>query len=727
MTRNDFTNNNGQEVEQQADEKPDNFHMKIHSGMLETMGHNMYSSVAKCLAEFVANSYDADAENVNIEMDFFKIDEAKKAVRANARQEKKQNKRNDISAIYDPLPSDITIKISDDGHGMTAHEIQNYFLAITRNRREDGKGGITNIYTESGKRKVMGRKGVGKLAGFGAAGHIKVESKCAGQTYSTSFEMDYDEIKNNTELAAAKFKANYAEGLEKDSHFTIITLSKLRCDSMKPTQETINNTLSRTFHILDGNFKIHINNQLIHEIDIDWEFTYAPKTADGSMATETVKIDEEDPDSQFPIQYIVRFRGRPNDHDADEPTRKKRSSLPAERRGARIYSHGRLTHGPSLLNLHSGVHNFHAQDYMECIVVADAIDEFEHDFIVTSREGLNKDNPVVNALFNKVTDIMKLALAEHYKHRDKLIDDAIEKDEFSKGIMSPLSNVNKKSQKAAKQILKVIGKEHGIKSQTYKEMAPIMLQAVNAGEVLTRLIELEHDPKSIPVLAHSMLELTRMERSDLLKLYRGRQNAISALQKLYEDGLASRKGKGFEKELHSLLKENPWLVNPEYSNFLTSDRPMGDVCRDLNNTLQIDDHSPEDGDKTRPDLVYVATNSIGCEHVIIVELKSPGIEMEIEHLSQLERYIRKVSEHLATKFGNQKKVKVTGYLIGKIPPSDTKADPKRDLIDKIAKFGPNDNIMVKDMLELVTSTKTIHIAGIEALETEEKLLAEELS
>ena len=45
--------------------RPEAFSLRIHSGMLETMGHNMYSSVAKCLAEFVANAYDADAEHVS--------------------------------------------------------------------------------------------------------------------------------------------------------------------------------------------------------------------------------------------------------------------------------------------------------------------------------------------------------------------------------------------------------------------------------------------------------------------------------------------------------------------------------------------------------------------------------------------------------------------------------------------------------------------------------------
>ena len=79
--------------------RPGAFSLRIHSGMLETMGHNMYSSVAKCLAEFVANAYDADADNVEIHMDFERINSAKNIVRANARAEKNAGTRKNASAV----------------------------------------------------------------------------------------------------------------------------------------------------------------------------------------------------------------------------------------------------------------------------------------------------------------------------------------------------------------------------------------------------------------------------------------------------------------------------------------------------------------------------------------------------------------------------------------------------------------------------------------------------
>ncbi|RUM92357.1 MAG: hypothetical protein DSZ27_04065 [Thiomicrospira sp.] len=723
--------------------RPDNFNMIIHSGMLETMGHNMYSSVAKCLAEFVANSYDADAQLVDIEMDFSAITKEKEIIRNNAKEEKKKGLRKDISAVYDPLPEYVSITISDDGHGMSPSEIQNYFMAVTRNRRKDLQTGEqTKVFTESGNRRVMGRKGVGKLAGFGVAEHVKVKSKRKGQNFATLFEMDYGEIKDTNDLSNKKFKATYIEKLNTESQYTKITLSKLRCDSMKSSKNSINRTLARTFLILDKNFKISINNEPVEEEIIEWEYTYPENATEESMGEAFVGYEKENKENNvddidtFPFKYLIRFRARPNDHDADEQKKKVRASLPAERRGARIYSHGRIAHGPSLLNLHSGVHNFHAQDYMECIVIADKIDEFEHDCIVTSREGLNKDNPIVRALFNTVTELMKESLKEHSKFRGQVIKKAIDEDPFSKNILSPLQSASKKTQASAKKILTVLGSEHGIKSDTYKEMAPIVLQAVNAGEVLSDLIRQETTPKSIPILAEAMAELSRIETRDLLKLYRGRSSAINTLRKLHNDSYDKQKGKGYENQLHDLLKENTWLIKPEFGSYLTSDKPMAHLCQTLDTELAIDQKSDltadnaieNEEDKTRPDLVFVAANNnTHPDTIVIIELKSPGIKLNNTHLTQLKTYVSKTKRYLESKLQKEHNVNVHGYLIGTKPNSDTKSATQQLLQDEMKSFGPLSPFKVIDLIELINDALQVHQSGIEILEAEESRLEEDLS
>lgn len=130
--------------------------MSIHTGMLESLGVNMYTSIGQSLVEFIANSFDADASTVNVTIPFKAIETARKNLRKSAKTSGK-----DISeGIYSPLPNDVIIEIVDNGHGMTADEIEDKFLSLSRNRRKEGES-----KTESGKRTAMGRKGLGKLAG----------------------------------------------------------------------------------------------------------------------------------------------------------------------------------------------------------------------------------------------------------------------------------------------------------------------------------------------------------------------------------------------------------------------------------------------------------------------------------------------------------------------------------------------------------------------------------
>jgi HSP90 family molecular chaperone len=99
--------------------------MTFTPNTIEHLGVRMYSTVPPVLAELIANSYDADAKNVAVQL---KDDDQKEII------------------------------VSDDGHGMTADEINKKFLRIGRNRRHE-----ETSQTSPGGRKVVGKKGLGKL------------------------------------------------------------------------------------------------------------------------------------------------------------------------------------------------------------------------------------------------------------------------------------------------------------------------------------------------------------------------------------------------------------------------------------------------------------------------------------------------------------------------------------------------------------------------------------
>jgi hypothetical protein len=111
------------------------YQMRMSLNVLNHLGLNLYSNIPAVLSEVVANAYDADAKSVQVSIEKSKI------------------------------------IIKDDGHGMSLSDINDKFLLVGYQRRENNEA----ITPELG-RPVMGRKGIGKLSLFSIANEIEVHS-----------------------------------------------------------------------------------------------------------------------------------------------------------------------------------------------------------------------------------------------------------------------------------------------------------------------------------------------------------------------------------------------------------------------------------------------------------------------------------------------------------------------------------------------------------------------
>jgi hypothetical protein len=705
-------------------QRPEKFRIDIASGVLVSLGVNMYTSIGKSLAEFVANAYDADASRVDISIPFSDIEKERAAVREVAKAEVAGGKRDKFTMLADPLPDTVKIVIRDNGHGMSPDDIEKKFLIVSRNRRD------TSEKTESGERYVMGRKGLGKLAGFGTAEKITIWTKREGETYGTEFTMNYGEIEQQEKVHESFFTAVYHDNLPAADKGTVVTLSALRCDSLKASAQTVQDILAQNFAIEGDSFEVFLNATKIEEIPAEFEFYY-PESQSGVAQ---VKVSDE---LEFPILYVVRFRARVTDGTPpvkDEKGRElQRGSLLTGLRGARIYCNGRLAAGPSTFNLHTGMHNFHSQAYMECIVHADDIDRQAIDHIGTNRAELKGDSDIVEALKDTVTEIMRVALYEHSKFREAKVAKQVEEDEFTRGLLTRVAESPREIQRSTKKLLTTLATSEGVGSDLYKSAAPLVLESMNAGEVLASLIKLEADPKSLIVVAQELFELAQVENRDVLKLYRGRRHGIEAVRKLIERARDNwKKGARFEVDLHHTLKEAPWLIKPEFSRYLTSDKPLGDVAVELSKLLKIDKESPPlaldaDGnikdEDDRPDLVFVAVNASTPTIVEIVELKTPNYPLRIEHLNQLQKYMMRVEEWLKARV--QGPVVVRGVLIGDVD-EKSQADDVMLLNKAKLQAGAQSPWEIVPLPELLERAKRTHLDAIEASERAEEYFREEL-
>lgn len=762
--------------------KPENFTVVIFGRLLNNLGINMYGSLGKCLVEFAANAYDGDATSVDVRLDVDAIQDARQQVRAEAKkrhaaelktmaeqraeQERLATENGEelppeperpvMSFVEDPLPG-LTVTISDDGHGMTPDEVQSRFLPINRDRRHDPHA--NGLRSEAGKRYVMGRKGIGKLSGFGAAMNMTVRTKRAGETFATVFTLRQEKLLDAPDVGGVKIPAEYIEGLPAEEHGTVITLSELKCDSMKFTKEQLEDALANAFYpVRPTEFAIRINDAPIArrsgEVVYVWPENLA-RPEDGAIlnilpddAPETDQADGGESYAEAPVDEEAIEAVLPERDDDEEPMAEdevgdddigrlrfryvvkfKRKSLEAARRGARIYCNNRLAFGPSLLDMKTGMHNFMAHQYMECIVEADELDRQNVDLISTDRGDLLRDNELVDAFVKRITEIMESAIKANGGVKEKKAGEFIKNAPEMEAVRKRLRQLPASQRAAGRKVMKVMIARYGGASEEFQLVAPLVMDSMGAGEVLVNLIEIARSPKDMAQVLRELQALRKVEEGDALKIYKGRQNGIVAVEKLTREGEQGwRSGPRNEAELHLLLKKNPWIINPELSSYVNSDDDLDKVLKALTEVLQIDAKAKpatdeeKERDATRPDLVFVLGDGRARpDTVLIVELKSTNLPLEIDHLGQLRRYMRKVSEWLRNEFtapGYEPRVK--GILIGAMPDQKTTADGSRDLLAAIRDESAGAAWEVIGLHDLVARSAAVHKEMIGALLQHEK-------
>jgi hypothetical protein len=212
------------------------YEMKISRLTVDKLGVKLYDKASAVVAELIANSYDADAENVVVRIPLSTRLTTKGA----------DGKFKDGGYV---------IEVEDDGHGMTPDEAIDEYLKVGRDRRRDGKRESRDKH-----RPVMGRKGIGKLAPFGICQRIEVLSAGGEKTpegYVVGhFYMDYSRILEDTD-DRARFDAGPLDRTFRDTSGTMIRLSNF-LPKRVPDAETFHRQLAARFIVARPDFNITV-------------------------------------------------------------------------------------------------------------------------------------------------------------------------------------------------------------------------------------------------------------------------------------------------------------------------------------------------------------------------------------------------------------------------------------------------------------------------------------
>lgn len=322
--------------------------MSFDPQTIEHLGVKMYSQLPNAIAELIANSYDAESPEVHI---ILKDNEEGKS-----------------------------IAVVDKGVGMSFDEINENFLRIGRKRRESDSG-----LSPNGKRKVTGRKGLGKLAFFGIGDTIHIITKKNGEC--VNFTMNWNDIIHSK---TPNYEPQYTiEPCNPQEQGTTIILTNLkRKTAFDP--EGLAGSLVRLFDFFDDDFVADITlnnnepipiNKTLRYRNIDAQFTW------------NVPVFIEDKEHYLYKKNII------GELLATE------KPLKPGLRGITLYAHGRMVNAPEFFGVGESSHFY---SYLTGWLDADFVDEQEEDIISTDRQSLSWDLQITSELRDNLKQLLSL-------------------------------------------------------------------------------------------------------------------------------------------------------------------------------------------------------------------------------------------------------------------------------------------------------------------------------
>ena len=618
--------------------KEKKFVLKYSHNIIEHLGLKLYQNKpTNVIAELISNSWDADAENVWIE-----------------------------------LENSGCIAIMDNGVGMTHEELVEKYLIIGKRKR----AGSTLTSRTSKARCVMGRKGIGKLAPFGIARKLSLitVSKTTGLFYWLELDLSgmLSESGGVVDPKATEYEPNIicngvnisdiplekdvegyvASFLERiDDQGTLIILSDLslkRSISEERLKESIGQRFTVT--LLRDDFSVSVNDRVVSETDAlpTFHFRYPNK----GYETETVKINGSDRE----IKYWVGFV--------------EKADWPQDQTGVGVYTHGKIAQDRPFVFGLKGSEIW--TRYMYGVVEADWLDELDEDVVSTDRTSINWDHDDTKDLYewgqNEIGKWIRSYLKDRKGQNEKIVSTKV------KSLQGELK-VTPVEQKAITDIVcsmsNKVQKDEQLQTEIINKLASAWTHQPSQAIIKSlwnRVDSIDNENEFI-VVVDQIHEHLVPEAMSLSIMVSQRIYALTKLERLSKTGT--------EQQLQALLEEFPWILGSDKGK-VYADETMKEVAKKaaLDGTLGAHGFTEKDvknqpDSGTRPDFtIFSDTNK---KTNILIELKSPLVNLDRKHYNQLQTYMGWFEDHYPD-------AKVFGYLIGKNP-NDWKAKNHHDYIE----------------------------------------------
>ena len=614
--------------------------MKFHGRILDQLGSQTYQSPVASIAELVANAWDADAETVDV-------------------------------WLPDGVDEGAEVVVKDDGSGLDFDECQSRYLNIGYCRR--GKEPVA--HTEEMERVVLGRKGIGKFAGFGIARIIRVDTVSKRTGEKTSFEMNLDKLISDDYMKdGGTLDAEWLGPDEerKRRHGTKITLKNLFIKRTIPKSQ-FPLSMARRFllHQTAADFQIKVDGRNIpQDEDLagveylfprDYDEGKAPSEMDrdGDFGVETLSNGET-------IKWKMYFY--------------KETINESELQGITVFANDKLAQKPFFFDLTGGLGGQAGQSYMSGRVMADYVDRRPDDYQSTERQRINWDLEETLPLLTwgqaRVKELLRLWRDKRGEGRRQALESKIA------GFSDRLERLAKHEAKTVKRVLIKLGGIENLKNDQYEHLATTILTAWETGRLRELISDIadadELDSKDLLEMLVEAGVVTALNVAEAIK------TKIAAIRRLEQ----MVKKRDLERDVRDYLAKKPWILSPRWETFKKETR-VNSIIHEAAEEAGLTDPKYQG----RVDLALSSD-----ETLIVVEFMRPGLKLDWDHLGRLERYIRKIKTGLKaetkTRFNN-----FSGLIVA------DRLDDEPDLADKLEELKNNEFIRASSWMTLFDSAK----------------------
>ena len=605
--------------------------MGFDPNTVEHLGVQMYSTLPPVIAELVANAYDADAKKVRIFL-----------------EDKGQKK----------------IIVEDTGHGMSFEDLEAKFLKIGRNRREQG-----NQHSESGQRKVIGKKGIGKLSFFGIANHVEIITR--RKRKENAFTLDWDDIKSSGSEYNAPVQKYNVKCPEGRSGTTIILTEIRRKTAFQPADLAV--SLARTFAVFnERGFKVEIIHNNDKPLKITNEMKYDGIEIENSWDFPYLAVEVE-------YEYVDQITGK---------IISAKTPVGPSMKGIALFSRGKLVNNHEFYGEKASSHGY---AYLTGWLNIDFVDDWEQDVIGTNRQSLNWENEKTSELRVYLQKVVQKIYAEQRKKKAESKKNAIKK-RTGIDVDIWLQKLPGHERTLARKITDQIIENEGIDTEKAEGLLSYVQDAFQfeAFKDFANDIAATQEVDSVKFL-ELLKEWQLVEAKELYRLSLGR---ISTIDELSKHMVANSKE---VPTMHNFFKQFPWLLDPRIIEFK----------HEVSYAELLKNKYPEKELKESDRRIDFVCTSVSNSRFII-ELKRPQHTVNAKDIQQAADYRAFLENHI----GNtpESASQVVAYIVG------GKQSSYHFAQSQIQTYRKSGQIYVKTYSELLENAKTYHQEFIEKYE-----------